>query len=607
MVECQNIEWKESWNDDLLKWICGFANAQGGKLYIGISDDGSVCGVPKIKKVLEDIPNKVRDVLGIMVDINALKRDDKDVVEIVVNPSSYPINCRGEYHYRSGSTKQLLKGYQLTEFLLRKTGYRWDAIPVTKYSVDDLDKESFDIFRKEALRYGRMTSEDLKCDNLELLERLHLIDESGSLSRAAIMTFYRYPEKISGGSYVKIGYFENDADLLYQDEVHGSLLYQADRVIDLLFTKYLKAKITYDNVTRIETYPYPKLALREAVFNALVHNDYSLGVPIQISVYEDKLYIANDASGIKKWTQELLLEKHKSIQTNPGIANVFFRCGFIEAWGRGIEKICNECKRSGNELPVFNVTDCGFIVKFDALKSALIGTNKQPLNISIELDGIKKEIFSCILANQKVSRKSIAKQLGVSTKTIYRHLSEMREYVVCEGKGKGTFWRIVSANVPRSVHKNVPHSAAIKLDGVKGKIYNYILANPNVSINSISKYLDLSIDMISGCLSEMREYVVCEGQGEDTIFRIVPANVPINVPHSVHQNVPANIPHSAAIKLDGIKGEIYRCILANPNVSRMSIAKQLGVSVKTIGRHLSEMKKYVIYDGRGSRSSWKII
>lgn len=205
MVECQNIEWKESWNDDLLKWICGFANAQGGKLYIGISDNGSVCGVPKIKKVLEDIPNKVRDVLGI------------------------------------------------------------------------------------------------------------------------------------------------------------------------------------------------------------------------------------------------------------------------------------------------------------------------------------KEIFSCILANQEVSRKSIAKQLGVSTKTIYRHLSEMREYVVCEG------------------------------------------------------------------------------QGEDAIFRIVPANVPANIPHSVLQNVPANIPHSAAIKLDGIKGEIYRCILANPNVSRMSIAKQLGVSVKTIGRHLSEMKKYVIYDGRGNRSSWKII
>ena len=109
MAENQNVEWKELWKDEYLKWICGFANAQGGKIYIGKKDDGTVIGLQDSKKLLEDIPNKVRDVLGIIVDVNLLTEDGKDYIEIRVNSNSYPVNYKGEYHYRSGSTKQQLK------------------------------------------------------------------------------------------------------------------------------------------------------------------------------------------------------------------------------------------------------------------------------------------------------------------------------------------------------------------------------------------------------------------------------------------------------------------------------------------------------------------
>lgn len=174
MEENQNTEWKESWRDEYLKWICGFANAQGGKIYIGTNDNGNVIGVQDSKKLLEDIPNKVRDILGIIVDVNLLTQDGKDYIEIGVNPSSYPVNYKGEYHYRSGSTKQLLRGAALTEFLLSKTGYKWDAVP-----VDDLDKESFDIFRREALRSGRMTEEDLNMSNEQQFSCFIEIRKSG--------------------------------------------------------------------------------------------------------------------------------------------------------------------------------------------------------------------------------------------------------------------------------------------------------------------------------------------------------------------------------------------------------------------------------------------
>lgn len=113
MGEKQNVEWKESWRDEYLKWICGFENAQGGKIYIGMNDDGTITGVADSKKLLEDIPNKVRDVLGIIVDVNLLEEEEKDYIEICVNPNTYPVNYKGEYHYRSGSTKQQLKGQAL--------------------------------------------------------------------------------------------------------------------------------------------------------------------------------------------------------------------------------------------------------------------------------------------------------------------------------------------------------------------------------------------------------------------------------------------------------------------------------------------------------------
>lgn len=81
MAESQNIEWKESWRDEYLKWICGFANAQGGgKIYIGTRDDGTVIGVSNSKKLLEDIPNKIQNKLGIMADVNLLTEGELDYI-----------------------------------------------------------------------------------------------------------------------------------------------------------------------------------------------------------------------------------------------------------------------------------------------------------------------------------------------------------------------------------------------------------------------------------------------------------------------------------------------------------------------------------------------
>ena len=106
MTESQNIEYKTVWKDEYLKWICGFANAQGGTIFIGKDDDGNVVGVNNAKKLLEELPNKITTVLGIVADVNLHKSDNGDYIEIVVEPQLNPVSCKGEYYYRSGSTKQ---------------------------------------------------------------------------------------------------------------------------------------------------------------------------------------------------------------------------------------------------------------------------------------------------------------------------------------------------------------------------------------------------------------------------------------------------------------------------------------------------------------------
>ena len=110
MGEAQNLEWKSSWRDEYLKWICGFANAQGGVLVIGKNDRGEIVGVKNPLRLLEEIPNKTQSLLGIVVDVNLKSEESGEYLEITVDPYPNPISYKGEYHYRSGSTKQVLRG-----------------------------------------------------------------------------------------------------------------------------------------------------------------------------------------------------------------------------------------------------------------------------------------------------------------------------------------------------------------------------------------------------------------------------------------------------------------------------------------------------------------
>lgn len=366
MKESQQVEWKSAWRDDYLKWVCGFANAEGGELVIGRDDKGVAVGVQDAGRLIEELPNKVRDLLGIMVDVNLRRYKGKELVEIRVDPYPNPVSYKGEYYYRSGSTNQILKGAALDRFLLRKHGRTWDGVPLPGLKLSDLDSESLKGFRTLARRSQRLPESVLNEPDRYLLEKLHLT-EGPYLTRAAALLFHPAPQRFFTSAYVKIGYFESNVDLRYQDEVQGNLIHQVNQTIEVLQAKYLRAWISYEGLQRIETWPVPMAALREAILNAVVHKDYASNAAIQISVYPDKLMIWNPGELPQDWTLEKLLEKHASVPFNPDIASVFFRAGLIESWGRGIERILEACRETGCPEPELRHEPSGLWVVFHLL------------------------------------------------------------------------------------------------------------------------------------------------------------------------------------------------------------------------------------------------
>lgn len=444
MTESQNIEYKESWRDEYLKWVCGFANAQGGTIYIGIDDAGVVVGVRNIKKLLEDIPNKIQSGLGIACEVNKQTKGGKDYLEIKVNPSTFPISYHGEFHYRSGSTKQQLTGMALSEFIMRKTGVRWEDATVDNIAVDDLDEESFKIFRREALRMRRMTEKDLNISNRELLEKLHLITD-GKLKRSAVLLFYHDPAVVQNGSHVQIAKFGEGSDIQYQDILEGSLISTADKVVDIIYLKYLKAKITFEHDRRVETYPFAREAVREAVYNAIIHNCYMFGSPIQIRIGDDEMIISNQCILPEGWTIDTFMEKHDSQPYNPDIANVFYRAGYIEHWGRGIEKICDACKALGSDMPIFELRGHGLRVYFKALQSALIDQPKTPNRHDVGKNvGLSERILELIKDKPRITMFEIAGKMGVTTRTVEREMKKLHEdgHVVRVGGKRYGHWEV---------------------------------------------------------------------------------------------------------------------------------------------------------------------
>lgn len=419
LPESDITEWKWSWRDEYLKQIAAFANTGGGVLNIGVNDDGYVVGLKDYRKLLEDLPNKCRDKLRFIPKIRLRYSElrganirypdavpseisSKDVnryvcgsfvpknereraklekwekenpvsqdfdgrfyyVEIIVEQLPYLVTFDGVAYARSGSTLQRLEGAELETVVLRNSGKKWDSFP-SSTTIEELDPAALNAFRKKAIAKGRLFEGADAASVKTLLKNLNLLTSDGKITRAGAMMFGD-PEKVVAGAYVKLAYFAPNGslglngadDIVYHDDVHGPLALLTDKTLELLYSKYLKAFVDFKGLQRIETYMTPIDVLREALMNAVMHKNYASGNPIQIRVYDDHISIMNEGF----WpfdvlpVEDVYKGEHESYRYNPLLAELFYRTGEVETWGRGFERIAASCEQVDCPLPEIRTT-----------------------------------------------------------------------------------------------------------------------------------------------------------------------------------------------------------------------------------------------------------
>ena len=296
MIETDKREFKQSWRGEYLEHICGLANAEGGSLFIGLDDNGLPIGITEkdLRKLLEDIPNKIIDGLHLYnVKVKPLLSEGKYYIEVVVPQSKETVSFKGKSYIRIGTTTRVMDFDSYRETLMERGSLAWDSFTVEDVSIDDLDEDSFRIFRTKSSE-NKLSSPVKDYSRYRILEELKLL-RGGKLTRAAVLLFHRKPDDIIPGAFVRIGKMESEEDVSSKFELHGSLMRLSQDIFEVLETSYLSALISYNGNDRIETYPYPELALREAIFNSLMHSDWSAGEPILIRVFNDVLDISNRA------------------------------------------------------------------------------------------------------------------------------------------------------------------------------------------------------------------------------------------------------------------------------------------------------------------------
>lgn len=380
MPEQQNIEYKQSWHDDYLKWISGFANASGGVIYIGKDDNGKVVGISDYKKLMDEIPNKVKDLMGILVDVNLHTENGLYFLEIITQPYAVPISLRGRYYYRSGSTKQELIGAALTDYLLRKSGKTWDEVTEPTATLDDIDDASLKSYIAASLRAGRIADVE-GISKADLIAKLRLTDDYGNIKRAAIVLFGKNPAKYFNNCVVKIGRFGKDSsDIRFQETVEGNIVSLLKEIPEQLNRKFFTRAISFEGMQRIEKGEYPIAALREMLLNALVHRNYLGTSLVQMRMYDNHFNIWNEGELPAGISLDSLKRQHPSRPRNLLIADVCFKAGYIDAWGSGTLKIMSTCKEAGLPDPEIIEQDGGILVtlfknKYNANQLQKLGLN----------------------------------------------------------------------------------------------------------------------------------------------------------------------------------------------------------------------------------------
>lgn len=434
--ESETVELKEVVVDDIKKEIIAFANCDGGKLYIGVRDDGTVIGLDNADSVSLQISNMVRD--AIKPDITMFLHYET-IVENGKNIVAVDIQRGADRPY------YLAKKGMRPEGVYVRQGY--SSVPATDTAIRRMIKET-DGDRFEAMRCLNqdLTFEATKKEfelrktdfGLKQMRTLKLIDQDRLYSNLALLLSDQCVHTI------KVAVFQGTDQTIFKDrrEFTGSLMQQMNEVYDFIDFRN-QTRATIEKLYRIDVRDYPEVAVREALLNLLVHRDYSFSASAFISIYEDRIEFVS-IGGLMPGIDLEDVMVGISVCRNQDLANVFYRLHLIEAYGTGMGKIM-KAYESMQVKPVIETTKNTFKIilpninaKYEIENAAVKTKSGTPVTVHTEKEISDEEgkILEYARKHGAITRNDVIGLLAVSASTAARVLRKMVKTNLLEQKGK---------------------------------------------------------------------------------------------------------------------------------------------------------------------------
>ncbi len=432
-----------------MKTICAFLNGYGGSVLIGVRENGEIVGQQVSEGTIHDIVdhfNKIEPPPPVEYRRIPLPEEDKEIITIIATPSqeTRPFSYKGRAYERKGSQTKIMSQESYQKLLLERihSVRRWENEIAETIMVNDLDKEM--ILR--IVRMGkekRRIPESVGNDPVDFLTRFKLVKDDKTVNAAMVLFgidfLSDYPQCL-----LKMARFKgtNKNEFIDNKQERGNIFTLLEKA-DAFLTQYIpiSGKIIPGKLQREDKPLYSTTAIREALLNAFCHRDYSFqGGSVDIALYDDRLEIWSTGGLPFDLTIDDLKGNHLSRPRNPLIAEVLFRGGYIEMWGRGTNNIIEDCMKAGLSEPEFIEERNSVGIRFrsiDDIETEVIGAN---------LTHRQKEILSILAEVDQVSMKEIMIKLKnpPSERMVRKDLSVLKDQdiVVNTGFGRGSRWML---------------------------------------------------------------------------------------------------------------------------------------------------------------------
>lgn len=444
--ESETVELKEIVVDEIKKEIIAFANSNGGRLYIGVRDDGEVVGIDDPDKVSLQISNMVRDAIKpdvtMFLHYETIEEAGKKIVVVDIQ--------RG-----TDRPYYLAKKGMRPEGVYVRQGY--SSVPATDTAIRRMIKET-DGDRFEVMRSlnQELTFEAVKKEfelrkvefGPQQMRTLKLIDQDNLYSNLALLLSDQCVHTI------KVAVFQGKDQMIFKDrrEFSGSLMKQMNGVYDFIDFRN-QTRATIEKLQRIDVRDYPEIAVRESLLNLLVHRDYSFSASAFIRIYEDRIEFVS-VGGLMPGIELEDIMEGISVCRNQDLANVFYRLHLIEAYGTGMEKIM-KAYEGMKEKPEIQTTKNAFKIILPninakyTLENTSVWTTKTDTNSIMEteasLSEAEEKILEYVREHGVITKNDVISLLEVSASTASRTLRKMVKNSLLKqnGKARSTNYTIV--------------------------------------------------------------------------------------------------------------------------------------------------------------------